>query len=85
MERELQELEDSMKKFESKYNMDPETFCKPDQVRGRIESHLAKAGFPQNRGHKGGHRTLTVCPRNVNIFLPFVRISKCLEQIGGLG
>lgn len=28
MERELQELEDSMKKFESKYNMDPETFCK---------------------------------------------------------
>lgn len=28
MEHELQELEDSIKKFESKYNMDPETFCK---------------------------------------------------------
>ena len=28
MERELQELEDSMKKFESKYNMDTETFYK---------------------------------------------------------
>ena len=28
MERGLQELEDSMKKFESKYNMDTETFYK---------------------------------------------------------
>ena len=28
MERELQKLEDSMKNFESKYNMNPETFCK---------------------------------------------------------
>jgi len=28
MERELQELEDSMKKFESEYNMDTETFYK---------------------------------------------------------
>jgi len=28
MDHELQELEDSMKKFESKYNMSPETFYK---------------------------------------------------------
>ncbi|CAD6492578.1 MAG: hypothetical protein CHKLHMKO_00302 [Candidatus Argoarchaeum ethanivorans] len=28
MNCELQELEDSMKKFESKYNMNPKTFCK---------------------------------------------------------
>ena len=28
MERELQELKDSMKKFESRYNMDSETFYK---------------------------------------------------------
>ena len=28
MEHELQELEGSMNKFESKYNMDPETFSK---------------------------------------------------------
>ena len=42
MERELQELEDSMKKFESKYNMDTETFYKTQVSHPKIKTAIVR-------------------------------------------